>query len=480
MSNIHPFLRRLPPGPQSATMSACEVLTWIGMGAAQTWEDLNNATRLRSDRWMTSELGPVETALAARAAPYPSCAISLVRPYWNPEEDQTPRYTDRMLSPRGPRQLRLISGKFRRQEGRVVSFREMLAALRADLLENWRDDRGIKNAATQIMEALRAGRLIAYGQPSFENGAPKRTLPHEVVPLGVLMHPITTIDIRNEITAEVNDDVATWVARKGLTYHDVRFQTAAVLALWPEEPPPPMVTLDQLPAAWTLLECLAWIMLRDPAVVRDTAPETARAGVEYEVEHRLPDGRTAMTPQTGAGGNSIIRLDLLVARERDRDPAADVCASTVAEEALLAPLRAGTITASASPHPMTPADWRGLRLSDDGQHPERTSDRAQPWSAVTIDRTALLAIWSARAASAAAVPPAAPMDPIATARAVMLAYAAEVVAKNGKPPKRADAADHTARETGLAIRDMLQLYRDLPDHLRNAAPAAGVKRTKPK
>jgi hypothetical protein len=295
----------------------------------------------------------------------------------------------------------------------------------------------------------------------------------------VLLHNATTIDLRNEIAADINGDIYAWAQRKPLTYHDVMFQTPAVLTLWPVEAPAPRVTLDQLPAAWTLLETVAWIMLRDPAVVRDTAPETARPGAEYVVKHCLPDGTHRATRETGPGGNSVRRLDLQVAWTRDRDPAAEACASTVAEDALLAALRLGRLTANAAAHPMMPADWRGLRLVEhdhDGLRPERTADATQPWPSVTLDRDAVVAIWSPLPATTDTRAETGSEDPFVLARKAMLAFAEKTIAETGKPARREDAAYQAASASGLAFRKMLSLYRELPEHLRNLPPAPGIKR----
>jgi hypothetical protein len=130
--------------------------------------------------------------------------------------------------------------------------------------------------------------------------------------------------------------------RRSLTFHDVRFQTADVLALWPVQPPPP-VPLDDLPADWTLIEAIAWITLRNPAVVRDAAPETIREGGIFYAEHRLPDGRTKMVAETGLPGVSMMRLTMFVGCAKRDNPAAQVLMPHDAEAALLAALRTGQL-----------------------------------------------------------------------------------------------------------------------------------------
>ncbi len=296
-------------------MSACEVLTWIGLGRPVTWIDLNNGT---SDA---------------------------------------------------------------------------------------QDEQRVAEATRAVMEALRTGRLIAHGLPSDVDGNANPRAAHVPVPLGVLIHPATTIQLDDQIIAEG----AAWMDRRSLTFHDVRFQTADVLALWPVQTPPP-VRLDDLPADWTLIEVIAWITLRNPALVRDAAPETMREGGTFYTEHRLPDGRTEMVAETGLPGVSRRRLEMLAIYAKREEPAAQVLMLHEAEAALLTALRAGQLTAHGKPdgrdpRAMEPRDWRGLILRE--QQPGTlialpAKDIGQCWSNVTLPRRVVVALWPAQVAESIA------------------------------------------------------------------------------
>ncbi len=390
-------------------MSACEVLTWIGLGKAQTWDDLNAATNDLLRLYATANLPAVEAALAGRAAPHPYCAVYPTVKQSTPTGKVIVTYADRVVSPRGPQALRDIRRHARAASGRLVGYPELLAMVREAQHSNATDDRRIAEAAGEVMEALRAGRLVAHGQPSLANGDPDRHAAHMPVPLGVLLHPATTIYIDNLIAPDIAADPGAWRDRRSLAFRDIRFQTADVLALWPVQAPPP-VLLDDLPADWTLLECVAWIMLRDPAVVRDTAPETRREGGTFYAEHLLPTG-PRMTEQTGEPGNSLMRLTALWASEKVVNPGATVWHGTDATEDLLAALRAGKLTARGRPHggtiqAMQPGDWRGLILDEQPRGtlvalPARTM--GQRWFDLTVPRAAMVALWPARHGTSAAV-----------------------------------------------------------------------------
>ena len=263
------------------------------------------------------------------------------------------------------------------------------------------DEQRVAEATRAVMEALRAGRLTAHGLPSDADGNANPRAAHVPVPLGVLIHPATTIQLDDQIIAEG----PAWMDRRSLTFHDVRFQTADVLALWPVQTPAP-VQLDDLPADWTLIEVIAWITLRNPAVVRDAAPETMREGGTFYAEHRLPDGRTEMVAETGLPGVSRMRLDMLATYAKREEPAAQVLMLHEAEAALLTALRAGQLTAHGKPdgrepRAMEPRDWRGLILRE--QQPGTlialpAKDIGQCWSNVTLPQKVVVALWPAQVA----------------------------------------------------------------------------------
>ena len=174
------------------------------------------------------------------------------------------------------------------------------------------------------------------------------------------------------------------------------------------------VQLDDLPSAWTLMECIAWIMLRDPAVVRDTASETARKGAEFVTEHRLPNCEGVPALQSGEAGNGLLRLVLLVAFEKEANPDAEIRPISDVKADLLAALRAGRISAtgtrtSGEDYDMKPRDWRGVRLVEQGRFDllaEQTATGTKLWQNITIPKIQIIENWRPRSGEVLSTSPA--------------------------------------------------------------------------
>ena len=399
---------RLPPGPQTATRTACEVLTWRALGRLRTKPDLDAEAESSRDRWTDGNREYVQRALEARARPEPFCAVERHLTQWGAAANEDHHYADRILSPGGPRTLRLIRSRARRRLGYLIGYGELAAMLAIERQTDTQEDAWLEQAAGSIMQALRAGRITALGQPSLADGNPNRASPHVMVPLGVMVHDAVTVDIWNVIGADREGDGAVWVQRKPLTYHDVRFQTAEVLKLWPMKIPS-RVTLHDLPADWTLLECVAWVLLRDPTAVHAMAPETARGRGASRWQDPSHQTRWHEVDWLGPDGSSLLWLRLTWAYCHVGNPDAhgrgNATAMQEAIEAALIALRAGRLEATGTlrggnRQQMQAADWRGLRLleSDRGElwaEPEREMGRH--WRDVTIPMRKILAEWPAAA-----------------------------------------------------------------------------------
>jgi hypothetical protein len=318
----------------------------------------------------------------------------------------TPHYACKSVSPSGPALLRNIRAAARQRLGRLVSYAELLVLLDKEMQREADDDAALNRATAALMDALRRGAITAYGIPSDGDGDARIGAPHEPVPLTVLMGDNVTVDLFDQITIDFAGAAPEWMRWRRNTYHRVRFQTADVLSLWPAKPVP-RITLDDLPADWTLIEAVAWIMLRNPAVVRDTAPETMRQGGTFYAEHRLPDGRREMVAETGPPGVGLVRLTMLSAFAKSDNPGAVVLAPDDAMAALLAALRAGKLTAHGKPHgadprAMEPRDWRGLILHEQQRGTliaEPSGAVGQRWWDVTLPRAAVVALWPPEEAS---------------------------------------------------------------------------------
>ena len=399
----------LPAPPSAPLLTATEVLTWIAFGIPSTKEMLTAATHERLAQWHVHPMAYLRGALAGRAGCHPYCAVHRVA---LPAHPPSPHYACKSVSPNGPALLRSIRAAARRRLGRSVTYPELLAMLDQEMQREADDDAALNRATAALMDALRRGTIIAYGIPSDGDGDARIGAPHEPVPLTVLMGDNVTVDLFDQITIDIAGASPEWMRWRRNTYHRVRFQTADVLSLWPAKPAP-RITLDDLPADWTLIEAIAWITLRNPAVVRDAAPETMREGGTFYAEHRLPDGRTEMVADTGQPGVGMLRLTMLATCAMRDDPTGQVLMPHEAEAAFLATLRAGKLTAHGTPQggdprEMEPRDWRGLLLHE---HPhgtliaEPTGAIGQRWRNVTLPRNAVVALWPGAEAEPAAMAP---------------------------------------------------------------------------
>jgi hypothetical protein len=213
------------------------VLTWIALGEPWTKERLDETGFESLQQWLTSNLDAVLEALDARAAREPFCAVARHLTQWGAAARDERFYADRFLSPRGPRTLRTLRARARQRTGQLVSYADVAAELRVEMESN-RCARILLDQATRdLIEALRAEQIIAYGQEDLPDGQPNKNARHDPIPFNVFIHPVVTVTLWNTVAADANAPIAEWAARRKPNYTDVRFKTADVLALWPVEPP---------------------------------------------------------------------------------------------------------------------------------------------------------------------------------------------------------------------------------------------------
>lgn len=233
MSNIIPLPRRTGGVPQTAFITACEALTWIGLGKSQTKEQLNDADLRFIRLWGHSDVEPVLRALEGRSAPAPFCVLDRNVQIRKGQPDHSGRYSDQTYSLFGPDGLRRIRARARQQTGRLVTYGELHAQLKMEAEDNRTASVRLGEARSQLLEALRCERISAYGHKSFLNGAPDKSSPYEAIPFTVFIEKGITVTSWN--TAEPDRDLPmeAWVGRRGVHFGDVQFKTADILTLWP-------------------------------------------------------------------------------------------------------------------------------------------------------------------------------------------------------------------------------------------------------
>lgn len=460
--------------PDRSMMSACEVITWIAFRRAIPSDGLSALFRASHNRW---GIFPADLTLAALEARAGLVGDGPFHPVWIPNRprsrDEIPN-RDRILTPEGPAILRSIRARLRRDTGRLLGYAELAAMLRDDIEADARLSSDLQAARDELRDRAAGGLITVHGIPRTGPGLTVKSPLPEAVPASLFMHPAVTITVWNEVQPDTSRPLEEWLELRLPEYEQVQFRTAEVLALWPVAASARSmdavdgVALADLPAAWTLTECVAWIMLRDPSVVRNLANSADQAVDEQ------------------AGQNACLRLDLRWTLRNAADPSAEGCDCGTGRETLLAALRSGHVHASGclsggALEPIPPAEWRALNLHEGpGGYlaPAMVGPMAaRPWNNITIPRDAIVALWPFPR-------PILPGDPSGdgaapavraehreqqrvAALAAMTAYAEVTLAQHGKPPKRDDVARDANRRTGYPVRECRKLYQALPQHLRN-------------
>ena len=147
------------------------------------------------------------------------------------------------------------------------------------------------------------------------------------IPPTFFANPNNTIRFDGWATCSDDAPADVWMTWSGPEYGDVRFTSAGVTGLWPNE---------ILPAWWNAMQCVAWIVTRDPNVVRLAAEPPPNLTAETTEAWDLP-----------RDGINLLWLNLHVGQER----------AEAELEALVQAARDGKTTST------------GLRMSDNARQP---------------------------------------------------------------------------------------------------------------
>ena len=186
------------------------------------------------------------------------------------------------------------------------------------------------------------------------------------------------------------------------------------------------IRVEDLDSDWSLFQCVAWIMFRDPVIVRDSSLDTPRAATSWksaplEVEVRFHDdpgsefapievierdSKAAKSTKVvmGEEGYSLLRIDVEAAYRIDQGTTpAPVATSKEAQADLLAKLRAGSIQARGTTEndrerlEILPEYWRRRSLIEGRRGVLELSanpfDRRSIWQDVTISRKQMTSTW---------------------------------------------------------------------------------------
>lgn len=173
----------VPASDDAPFWTPTEALTWLAFGKPQTWDEWNRWDLDFIRRWRTHPPATdVLRLLEARAAPCPSYPWHpVIRDRSPPGEPvvvvgwassfASPPRTVRGLDgfqrvPGAPELARAIRADYRRKLGRLVSYGELVALLRANLAEDRERDAELDAANRALRKAIGTGQVTALGVPA--------------------------------------------------------------------------------------------------------------------------------------------------------------------------------------------------------------------------------------------------------------------------------------------------------------------------
>jgi hypothetical protein len=262
-----------------------------------------------------------------------------------------------------------------------------------------------------LKDALRRGAIVARGRPRREPQSPDLNAMMVPIPARMFAHPGVAVTLGGRLEANPFAPASDVACYDGPIFDDVCFDRLAVFAVWPGLGITPAQPVEHLPAWWSLTACVAWIMLRDLAVMRDALPG-APAQRQCWDEHR--DG-SYVQGSAQALGRPQYSVSVLVQEWRHRQEAAHANPDfeTACSE-LIIRLRAGLVHAmttggvppgpsiwhpsAVQPREVFPFEWHDLSLArsaDDAVEVVRKSRSTAAYRSVLLDSKTILEQWPA-------------------------------------------------------------------------------------
>jgi hypothetical protein len=235
---------------EHALLSAAEVLGWIGFRDAAAVEMLARQYDDFHRKWLVCDLEEVYVAdalealeIRAKSSP-PYCPVAWTYHAQLGERPVPGRYTNRFCSNAAPQQLRRIRSSLRAWTGRLVSYSEVADELRRDVSDRQRSDEAMAQAERELMEALRARKIVVRGRPCGVDGAPIPRSLHEEIPFNWLCDRDVTIRQDGIAGLRLPAPLGRLFADAPREYCSVEFEAKEVLSIWPKPDKP---TIEQLP-----------------------------------------------------------------------------------------------------------------------------------------------------------------------------------------------------------------------------------------
>jgi hypothetical protein len=177
--------------------------------------------------------------------------------------------------------LRWIVVRLSSSQGRTVSFRDAAGILREELEAFQQHSEQIEQARHNLIEALRAETLTAWGKRDARRGEPNPAAQYEAIAGSLFLDDLVSLTDWGTIGADPDHPTAIFNYH-GPTFRDVRFYSAEVSKIWPP------LTLPSRQGQSASVEA---------RLDRTGAPgrPTSRSLVEREFERRRDAGETLET-----------------------------------------------------------------------------------------------------------------------------------------------------------------------------------------
>jgi hypothetical protein len=247
-------------GVLPAVLSAWDVLSWIAFRELRPRPDLPEAVAFTLT-WGCSNPAQTLEALEARSSASPFCI-------WEPgildgEKWDGHSFKHVACSPTGPKMLRWIVRQLRAKQGRVVPFREAADLLRKELEAVARYNAQVEEARRELITALRARTLTAWGKRDARHGEPTLAAEYEAIPANLFLDDLVSVSTWGTVGPDPEHPIAFFDYR-GATFRDARFYAADVWQLWPVRKAHEATTVGTIANERKLVEWLTDLMRSTP------------------------------------------------------------------------------------------------------------------------------------------------------------------------------------------------------------------------
>jgi len=177
-------------GVLPTVLSAWDVLSWIAFGELRPRPDVADAVAFTL-MWGSTNAAQTLEALEARSSAAPFCI-------WEPSILDSETWDGHSFkhvawSPTGPKMLRWIVRRLRAKHGRVVPFGEAADLLREELEAVARYNAHVEEARQELITALRARTLVAWGKRDARRGEPNPAAEYEAIPQNLFLDDLVSV-----------------------------------------------------------------------------------------------------------------------------------------------------------------------------------------------------------------------------------------------------------------------------------------------